>query len=520
MFCGCENEFEVLNFLNENHKNHFQVYTSTYAKFIKLDELIKKKFQDPGGKTYLMDEILDQVYNRTFAERNNVFNTFIFLDVELDKQGVRKVKDIIDKYQADFEYTVNLLFMNQTVIVPPELERYSEVVYFPLPNEAAIKEKSEALCSKTQLDMRGDKSPTEDVLTNLKGMTLFELEQAYSISSKLYGRIDLKFIQDYKKSSLAKTDLLSLLESDVSFENVGGLSTLKSWVQKSYGGWTAEGKKFGLPLLKGLLLVGPPGCGKSLTAKAVGNSWGLPVVNFDPSRVFSSQVGASERNIRRVLKIIENVSPCIMFIDEIEKAFAGSHSSTFSDAGVTSRVIMSFLIWMQETTAPVFVVATSNNIGFLPPELISRFDQTFFVNVPQQKEREDIFKIHLKKLGRDPAKFDCQKLAENSVDFVGREIEQVLKDSMYEAFNNKKDLSTEIIIKSLNSKTNIITTMAEQLKFLFKWVGWDPQKKDGIRARYAHPVEEDNRTRIMDEIEALIKDTEKGGYSGNQDSKF
>jgi SpoVK/Ycf46/Vps4 family AAA+-type ATPase len=507
MFCSCENDFELLNYLNENHKNHFQVYASTHAKFMNLSEFIKKKFQVLPGQTHPFDEILDSVYNMVFHQRNTVFSTFIFLDVTLDKQSIRKIKDILSKYQADFEYTINMLFINQTIMVPPELERFSEVIYFPLPDEAALKEKSDTLCDKTQLGMFGDKAPTEDVLNNLKGLTLFEVEQAYSMSKKLRGRIDLKFIQDYKKSSIAKTDLLSLMESDVSFDDIGGIATLKEWVKKSYGGWTAEGRKFGLPLLKGVLLVGPPGCGKSLTAKVFGKIWGLPVINFDPSRVFSSRVGASEENIRRILKIIENVSPCILYLDEIEKAFSGSQSSTFSDSGVTSRVIMTFLIWMQECTSPVFTVATSNNIQYMPPELISRFDQTFFVNVPQQMERMDIFKIHLKKLGRDPNNFDCEKLAENSTDFVGREIEQVLKDAMYESYFNKVELSTDIILSCLHKKTNILTTMAEQLNHLFKWVGWDPVKKDGIRARYAHPVEEDNRNRVMSLIDDLIKES-------------
>jgi SpoVK/Ycf46/Vps4 family AAA+-type ATPase len=511
IFCSCENDLELLNYLNINYKNIFQVYSPTFAKFIKLPVLLQKKFQDMGGETLTLMESLNLIYNRSYQTRNDVFETFIFMDVSLGSQEIRKIKDILSKYQMDDSYTLNLLIVSQTTIVPPELERFSEVVCYGLPSEKELKEFSDDLCSAKKLDLRGDKAPTAEIINNLRGLTFFEVEQAYNQSYKLYDKkIDLNFIRDFKKSSVAKTDFLSLLETDINFDHIGGLSNLKKWIIKSSGGWTVEGKKFGLPLLKGLLMVGVPGCGKSLTAKALGNAWGLPVVNFDPSRVFSSRVGVSEQNMRRVLKIIEGVSPCVMFIDEIEKAFAGSHSSTFSDAGVTSRVIMSFLIWMQECTAPVFTVATSNNIQYLPPEMISRFDQTFFVNVPQYQERIEIFKIHLRKLNKNPEDFDLVKLSDCSKDFSGREIEQALKEAMYDCFYEKKDLSTEAIVNAFNCKPNLITTMAEQLSFLLKWVGWDPQKKDGIRARFAHPVEEDDRMRVMDQIESLIKDVEKG----------
>ena len=508
IFCSCENDVELLNYLHQNHKNHFQVYSTTFAKFIGLDVLIEKKFQDPGGKTLLFTEVLDSVYNRTFQKVNNIFDTFIFLDVELDRQAIRKVKDILAKYQSNVEYTVNMLFISQTIMVPPELERFSEVVHHGLPNETALKDKSDELCGSEALDLTGDKAPTEEVLNNLKGLTLFEVEQAYCQSKKLYGGIDLKFIREFKKSSLAKTDLLSLLESDVSFDDIGGLSTLKNWVKKSYGGWTVEGKKFGLPVLRGLLLVGLPGTGKSLLMKAIGNEWNLPVINFDPSRLFSSRVGESEANMRRILKIVEGVSPCILAIDEIEKGLAGIQSSTFSDSGVTARVIGSFLTWMEDNKAPIFIIATSNNIQFLPPEMIQRFDETFFVNIPQDFERAEIFRIHIKKLKRNADDFDLKKLSENSVDLSGREIEQTLKESMYESFYSKKELSTEIILNVLSKKTNILTTMSEQLQFLLKWVGFDEKTNDGLRARFASPPSTIDMNRIQSAIEDLLKDVD------------
>jgi len=509
LFVACESDLEVLTYLNANFKNNFQVFTSTFSRFNSLKVLLEKKFQDQGGKRLSLIEALDTAYNREFQEQNNVFDTYLFIDEVLDAQAIRKIKDIVTKHQMNFEFTVNLIFISQTVQVPPELERLSEVIYFELPDEEALREKSNELASADQLDLSGPNAPTEEMIANLRGLTLYEVEQAYTQSWKNFGgKVELDFIREFKKASIAKTDLLSLEESNITFDKIGGLSILKQWIQKCYGGWTVEGKKFGLPLLKGLLLVGLPGCGKSLICKAIGSSWGLPIVKFDPSRIFSSRVGDSESNMRRVLQIVEKISPAIMFIDEIEKGLAGMQSSTFSDSGVTARVIGTFLTWMQENTSPVFVVATANNIQYLPPELISRFDETFFVNLPQKFEREEIFKIHLKNLGRDPEKIDVNLLSEQSKDLSGREIEQVLKEAMYDAFHAKQDLDTSFISNILKKKTNLLTSMAEQMRYILQWVGFDEDREEGIRARFASKPDAFDINRVNKEIDDICREIE------------
>jgi AAA+ superfamily predicted ATPase len=477
---------------------------------VKLTDLVKTKFSPPNGKSESTLDVLNGVLTRTFHGTNNHFDTYVFLDCDSyigDRQIVRKIKDILSRYQLDTDFTVNMIFLSQTVCVPSQLERLSEVVFYDLPNENQLKEQSDAVVEK--LELKNEVRPSDEVVNNLKGLTLFEVEQAYLQSWQLHQRIDLDFIREFKKSSIAKTDLLSLMETNINFDDIGGMDTLKAWIKKSYGGWTVKGKEFGLPMMKGLLLVGLPGCGKSLCAKALGNQWGLPLVAFDPSRVFSSRVGESEHNIRRLLTIVENISPCVLFIDEIEKGFAGSQSSTFSDSGVTARVIGTFLTWMQDCIKPVFTIATSNNIRYLPPEMIQRFDETFFVNLPQLQECIDIFRIHIKKLQRDPEKIDLERIAKESKDLSGRELEQVLRESMYDSFFQDKELSTEAIVNVLNKKTNLLTTMAEQLKYLLDWVGWDPIRKDGVRARFAHPNEEENVLRIRDQIDNLISEIEK-----------
>lgn len=507
-FVVAESDLEVLQYIDDNYKEDtWIVYSSTLAGMIPLKSLLEKFNKEIRAQQAI--DVFDTILNREFDKSNNSFEKYIFLDSQMilnDNQNVRKIKDILFRYQLDENFTVNMVFISQGVCVPMALERLGEVVFFDLPNEDELKKLSTKLIK--DLELKKEQKPSAEVVNNLKGLTQFEVEQAYLQSYHLYKRIDLGFIRDFKKNAIAKTDLLSLMETEISFNDIGGMENLKLWIQKSYGGWTVEGKKFGLPLLKGLLLVGLPGCGKSLMMKAMGNEWNLPVVDFDPSRIFSSRVGDSEHNMSRVLRVVENMAPCILSIDEIEKGLAGMQSSTFSDSGVTARVIRSFLIWMQDCTKPVFIVATANNIQYLPPELINRFDETFFVNLPQSFERKDIFEIHIKRLNRDPNKIDTGKLAEISEDLSGREVEQALRESMYEAYFNKKELSTEIIVKVLEKKTNLLTTMAEQLKYLLKWVGWDDVKKDGIRARFASPSESLDLGRVHSEINEILKDVE------------
>lgn len=523
VFVTCESDVEVLRHILKNYPdNDTLVYSSTIASLQSLSNYMNPKSsqhaQDEAMSTLqTLDRILTSHGHRMNpGKRSAGFTTYIFLDCDMwihDAQNVRKVKDILHKYTIDEEFTVNLIMLSGKVCVPMALERLAEMVNFDLPSDKELKDLSDNLAKK--LELAGKEAPSEEVINNLKGMTLFEVEQSYLQSHYLFKKVQLDFIRDFKKNAIAKTDLLSLLDTSATFDDIGGLDKLKQWVIKSAGGWTVDGKKFGLPLLKGVLLVGLPGCGKSLSAKALGNQWSLPVVDFDPSRVFSSRVGDSETNMRRVLQIVENLSPCIMMIDEIEKGLAGLQSSSYSDSGVTARVIRSFLVWMQECKKPVFTVATANNISNLPPEMISRFDEVFFVNLPQIKERKDIFNIHIKKLGRDPKNFDINALAEASQDLSGREIEQVLKEAMYSCFHDNIDLKTDAVLHALKHKTTLVTTMAEQLKNIIKWVGWDPEKQDGLRARYASITNIEDVNRVQTEIDALLKEIESGPMPGD-----
>jgi SpoVK/Ycf46/Vps4 family AAA+-type ATPase len=235
--------------------------------------------------------------------------------------------------------------------------------------------------------------------------------------------------------------------------------------------FTDEARAFGLPAPKGILMLGVQGCGKSLCAKAVSCLWQLPLLRFDMGRMFGSLVGSSEENVRRAIAVAESVAPAILWVDEIDKAFAGSQGSGVTDGGTTARVFGTFLTWLSEKTAPVFVVATANDISQLPPELMrkGRLDEIFFVDLPSDEERREIFRIHLAKRNREPEQFDLETLTARSENFSGAEIEQAIISALYDAFYAKHELTTEDIIRALLQTVPLAKTMDEQISRLRSW---------------------------------------------------
>jgi SpoVK/Ycf46/Vps4 family AAA+-type ATPase len=246
---------------------------------------------------------------------------------------------------------------------------------------------------------------------------------------------------------------------------------LKDWLVKRSAAFTAEARAFGLPAPKGVLLLGVQGCGKSLCAKAVASQWRLPLLRFDMGRMFGSLVGSSEENVRRAIAVAESVAPAILWVDEIDKAFAGAQGSGASDGGTTARVFGTFLTWLSEKTAPVFVVATANDISQLPPELMrkGRLDEIFFVDLPAEAERAEIFRVHLAKRGRDPEAFDLATLATAATEFSGAEIEEAINSALYEAFSDAGELTTDHILGAIRETVPLARTMDEQISRLRAW---------------------------------------------------
>jgi SpoVK/Ycf46/Vps4 family AAA+-type ATPase len=262
-----------------------------------------------------------------------------------------------------------------------------------------------------------------------------------------------------------------VVEAGTGLSDIGGLDQLKDWLTGRAGAFSAAAKSYGLPAPKGLLIVGIPGTGKSLTAKATAGAFGLPLLRLDMGRVFGGIVGQSEANLRSVIQTAEAIAPCVLWIDEIEKGFSGSKSSGSSDGGTSSRVFGSFLSWMQEKTAPVFVVATANDVSQLPPEFLrkGRFDELFFVDLPDAGERAAIWDIVIARLGRKPTDYDTVVLARACEQYTGAEIEAVFIDALHEAFAEGREPVADDILTSMLNTVPLAQLMDGQIASLRHW---------------------------------------------------
>jgi SpoVK/Ycf46/Vps4 family AAA+-type ATPase len=264
--------------------------------------------------------------------------------------------------------------------------------------------------------------------------------------------------------------MLEFYPADNSMADVGGLEYLKKWLGRRGKAFSSGAAEFGIPSPKGVLLLGAPGCGKSLTAKAVASAWRLPLLRLDLGRIFSGLLGSSEDNMRKAIKVAEGVAPAVLWIDEIEKGLAGNASGQ-SDGGTASRVFGTLLTWMQENTAQVFVVATANRIEILPPELLrrGRFDEIFFVDLPGAATRAEILGIHLKRRRRDPAGFDIESLASMSEGFSGAELEHAVVEGLYFAFDEGRELAAADLERAIRETVPLSVTSAEELRRSREW---------------------------------------------------
>jgi SpoVK/Ycf46/Vps4 family AAA+-type ATPase len=258
------------------------------------------------------------------------------------------------------------------------------------------------------------------------------------------------------------------METPGSIDDIGGLDNLKGWLGRQRRAFSEEARAFGIDAPKGVLFIGPPGTGKSLSVKTIAASWQLPLIRFDVGRMMGSLVGESEGNLRHAIQIAESVAPCIVMVDELEKAVAGSGSDL---SGVTTRMVGQLLTWMTEKTAPVYVAATANDVTSLPPELLrkGRFDEIWVVDLPNPLEREAVLAVHLTKRKRDPKQFDLSMLASRADHFSGAELEQTVVEALRYAFGENREVTTQDLYKAIEETTPLAVTFSERIKQLREW---------------------------------------------------
>lgn len=384
---------------------------------------------------------------------------------------VRLLRDAAASFKGSNK---SIILMSPIQQVPIELEKDVVLMDFPLPDMAEL---NQVLTQElTRIRSRPiDESVREKLLKAALGLTRDEAEKVYRKAYVTRGRLteeEVDVILSEKKWLIRRNGILEYMEEDETLSSVGGLDELKHWLKQRSDAFTERAREYGLPQPKGMLILGVPGCGKSLIAKTTSRLWGMPLLRLDMGRVYDgSMVGRSEANLRNALKTAESISPAILFIDELDKAFAGGTGSADSDGGTSSRIFGSFLTWMQEKKSPVFVMATANRVERLPSEFLrkGRFDEIFFVDLPTPDERSDIFRIHLQKRGRDLERFDLEQLAKVSEGFSGAEIEQALIAAMYDAFAQGREFTQLDIIAATRATLPLSKTMSEQVMALRDW---------------------------------------------------
>jgi SpoVK/Ycf46/Vps4 family AAA+-type ATPase len=388
---------------------------------------------------------------------------------------VRKLRDLTQLFRRARR---SILISSPIVNLPVELEKDTARFSLGMPEESELNQLVVAtvrdLLEKYRIQNLLTPEQLPEVVRSLRGLTRDEARRILTQAILENSRFDLgtlDHIREAKNDLIKDQGVLEFLEPQAGLDSIGGLTRLKAWLGKRRGALTPEAARFGLEPPKGILVMGVQGCGKSLCAKAVAREWRMQLLKFDCSNLFEKYIGESEKNLRRSLHVAEAVAPAVLWIDEIEKMFPHSALSAEADGGLSVRIFGSFLTWMQEKKAPVFVVATSNDISALPPELLrkGRFDEIFFVDLPEVEERKTIFAIHLAHRKQEAAGFDLARLAAAAEGFSGAEIEQAVTSALYAAFSQKAALSTDLVLKEVQSTYPLSVTMKERVAALRDW---------------------------------------------------
>ncbi|MGQ9837727.1 MAG: AAA family ATPase [Cyanobacteriota bacterium] len=402
---------------------------------------------------------------------------YIFRNASSDKNApvVRELKNLSRELKRSRKI---LVILSHTLEIPSDLAEDITVVEIPLPNSEEISRLIQLYVAPEKLKLTP--LAREQLVKACQGLSRERIRRvlARALAAKQeVNEADIDLVLEEKKQAIRQTGILEFFTARETLKSVGGLDNLKAWVRVRQEAFTEEARRYGLPNPKGVLLVGIQGTGKSLSAKTIANEWRLPLLRLDAGRLFAGIVGESESRVRQMIQLSEAMAPCVLWIDEIDKAFGNITSGADGDSGTSRRVFGSLITWMQEKTSPVFIVATANNVPLLPPELLrkGRFDEIFFLNLPTEAERKEIFRVHLQRLRPNRLReFDLGALAAQAKDFSGAEIEQAIVDAMYNAFGGSKgesrrDFTQADILQAIAETVPLASIARDQIENLKCW---------------------------------------------------
>src|SRR5262245_62022456 len=391
-----------------------------------------------------------------------------FHDCWLNAQFKRKLRSVAQRLKFTKK---SILVTTPSSKIPEELKDEIVVIEFAPPNTAELEAVLNRLTQTPGVKVNLTKLGREKLVQAALGLTALQAQRVFAkaiVADGVLDDRDIDLVTQEKKEIIRESEALEFYSVTETPDDVGGLGVLKNWLRLRERAFTQEARNYGLPSPKGIALIGIPGTGKSLTAKMIGGLWRLPLLRLDVGALFGSLVGEAEERTRRALRLAETVAPCIVWIDEMEKALA--HGG--GDSGTSTRVFGTILTWMQEKTAPCFVIGTANDISSLPPEVLrkGRFDEIFFLDLPTTEERQEIFTVHLRKRNRLSQDFDTARLARESQGYVGAEIEQAIIDAMYVGFNAKREFTSDDISAALKRQVPLSVSQRETIEALRKWL--------------------------------------------------
>ena len=419
---------------------------------------------------------------KTSAQENTIFVLrdlhFILQNPQSDRNApvVRELKNLTRELKRSRK---TLVLTSHTLELPAELSEEVTVIDFPLPNVQEINYLLEQLVVSEKLKLGG--LAKEQLIKACQGLSRARIGRVLALALAAKQQVDetdIDGVLEEKKQTIRQTGILEFFTTRESLKSVGGLENLKQWVRMRQDAFTEEARRYGIPNPKGVLLVGIQGTGKALSAKTIAHEWRLPLLRLDSGRLFGGIVGESESRVRQMIQLAEAMAPCVLWIDEIDKAFGNISSGVDGDSGTSRRVFGNLITWMQEKTTPVFIVATANNVRILPAELLrkGRFDEIFFLNLPTEAERQEIFKVHLQRLRPSRLReFELALLARTAKEFSGAEIEQVVVDAMHRAFfertsdGNRRDFTTQDVLRAIEDTVPLAAIARPQIEELKHW---------------------------------------------------